>query len=55
MLFESVAGALEADHVGVVDDAVDHCGGDGEVAEDVAPAGEWQVARHDQRGVFVAG
>jgi len=36
VLFESVAGAFEVDDVGVVDDAVDHCGGDGEVAENVA-------------------
>lgn len=38
-----------------MDDAVDHRGGDGLVAEDVAPAGEWQVRCQDQRGVFVAG
>ena len=47
-MLEPVAVAFEADHVGVVDDAVDHRGGDGEVAEDVAPAGEGQVARHDE-------
>jgi len=35
--------------------AVDHCCGDDLVAEDVAPAGEGQVAGQDQRGVFVAG
>ena len=35
--FEPVAGAFEGDDVGVVDDAVDHRGGDGEVAEDIAP------------------
>ena len=38
-----------------MDDAVDHRGGDGLVAEDAAPAGERQVAGQDQRGVFVAG
>ena len=53
MLLEAVAVAFEADDVGVVDDAVDHGGGDGEVSEGVAPAGEGQVARHDQRCVFV--
>jgi hypothetical protein len=47
VLLESVAVAFEADDVGVVDDAVDHRGGDREVAEHVAPAGEGQVARHD--------
>ena len=55
VLLESVTVALEADYVGVVNDAVDHRGGDREVAEHVAPVGEGQVARHDQRGVFVAG
>ena len=38
--FEPVAGALEADDVGVMNDAVDHCGGDGGVAEDPAPEPE---------------
>ena len=52
---ESVAGALEGDDLCVVDDAVDHRGGDDLVAEDVSPAGEGQVAGQDQRGVFVAG
>jgi len=35
---EPVAGALQREDVGVVDDAVDHRGGDGLVAEDAAPA-----------------
>ena len=51
---ESVAGAFEGEDVGVVDDPVDHCGGDGLVAEHAAPAGERQVRGQDQRGVFVA-
>ena len=33
-----VAGAFEGEDVGVVDDAVDHGGGDGLIAEHVAPA-----------------
>ena len=37
-----------------MDDAVDHGGGDGLVAEDAAPAAEGQVRGEDQRGVFVA-
>ena len=37
---EPVAGSFEADHVGVVGDAVDHRGGDGRVAEDLAPEPE---------------
>ena len=38
----------------MVDDAVDHRGGDGLVAEHTAPAAEGQVAGEDERGVFVA-
>jgi hypothetical protein len=38
----------------VVDVRCDHCGGDGLVAEHVAPAGEGQVAGQDQGGVLVA-
>jgi hypothetical protein len=53
-MFESVAGAFEGDDFGVVDDAVDHGGGDDLVAEHVSPAGEWQVRGQDQRGVLVA-
>lgn len=40
---ESVTGAFEGEDAGVVDDSVDHCGGDDLVAEDAAPAGEGQV------------
>lgn len=42
-VFEAVAGSFGGVDVGVVDDPVDHRGGDGLVAEDVAPAGEGQV------------
>ena len=52
---ESVAGALQGEDVGVVDDAVDHRGGDDLVSEDAGPGAEWQVAGQDQRGVFVPG
>jgi hypothetical protein len=38
----------------VVDDAVDHRGGDRLAAEDAAPTAEGQVGRDDQRGMFVA-
>ena len=51
---EPVAGAFEGENVGVVNDAVDHGGGDGLVAEDAAPAGKRQVAGEDQRGVLVS-
>jgi len=52
---EPVAVALEGEHVGVVDDSIDHRGRDNVVAEHVTPAGEGQVAAEDQRGVFVSG
>ena len=55
MVLESVTVAFEADYIGVVNDTVDHRGGDREVAEHVTPAGEGQIARHDERGMFVAG
>jgi hypothetical protein len=50
----AVRAAFEGDDFCVVDDAVDHGGGDGLVSEDVSPAGEGQVAGEDERGVFVA-
>lgn len=37
-----------------MNDPVDHRGGDGLIAEDPAPTAERQVARQDQRRVFVA-
>jgi hypothetical protein len=46
-VFQPVGGAFEGDDFGVVNDAVDHRGGDDLVAEDVAPACEWQVAGED--------
>ena len=51
---ESVALALEGDHVGVVDEAVDQRGGDHGVAEDLAPGLEAAVAGDDDRAAFVA-
>ncbi|GAA4891777.1 hypothetical protein GCM10025789_05930 [Tessaracoccus lubricantis] len=41
--------------VGVVDDPVDHRGGDNLVSEHSSPAGEREVRGEDQGGVFVAG
>ena len=54
VFFEPVAVAFEADDIGVVDDSVDHGRGDGQVSEDVAPAGKREVRRQDHWGVFVA-
>jgi hypothetical protein len=52
---EPVAGALEGEDVGVVDDAVDHGCGDGLFSEHSGPAGERQVTGQDEGGVLVAG
>ena len=46
-VFEAVAVAFEGDDFGVVDEAVDHGGGDGGVAEDLAPAAERLVGGDD--------
>jgi hypothetical protein len=54
-VFESVAVAFEGDGFGVVNEAVDHGGGDDVVAEDLAPAAEGFVGGDDQAGAFVAG
>ena len=51
---EAVALALERDHVGVVDEAVDEGGGDHGVAEDLAPGLEAAVGGDDDRAAFVA-
>ena len=53
-VFEPVAVSFQGDDVGVVDEAVDHGGGDGVVAEDLAPAAERLVGRDDEAGSFVA-
>src|SRR3954464_1303327 len=54
-VLEPVGVAFEGDHVGVVDQAVDHGGGYDVVAEDLAPAPERLVGGDDQAGAFVAG
>ena len=53
--FEPVGVALDGDDLGVVDESVDHGGGDDGVAEDLAPAAEGVVGGDDQAGSFVAG
>jgi hypothetical protein len=53
-VFESVGVAFEGDDFGVVDEAVDHGGGDDVVAEDFAPAAEGLVGGDDQRGPLAA-
>jgi hypothetical protein len=54
-VFEPVAVAFEGDHLGVVDQSVDHGGGYDIVAEGLSPAAEGFVAGDDQGGAFVAG
>jgi hypothetical protein len=54
VVFESVGVAFEGDDVDVVDESVDHRGGDGVVSEDFAPSGR-TLAGHDQGCSFVAG
>ena len=52
---EAVAVAFQRDYVGVVDESVDHGGGDDVVAEHLSPASELLVGGDDQAGVLVAG
>jgi hypothetical protein len=54
-VFESVAVAFQRDDFGVVDEPVDHGGGDGVVTEGLPPAAEWFVGGDDDAGSFVAG
>jgi hypothetical protein len=46
--------SLGGDHFGVVDEPVDHGGGDNGVAEDLAPAAEGLVGGDDDAGPLVA-
>ena len=48
-VFEPVAVSFQGDDVGVVDEAVDHGGGDRVVAEDLAPTGLLDVTIRDAR------
>jgi len=51
---QPVALALDADDVGVVDDAVDERGGTGGVREDGRPVLEGEIGREDEALPFVA-
>jgi hypothetical protein len=48
-VFKPVAVSFQGDDVGVVDEAVDHGGGDRVVAEDLAPTGLLDVTIRDAR------
>src|SRR5215470_20117122 len=52
---EPVGVALEGDHLGVVDQPVDHGRGDHVVAEDLSPAAEGLVAGDDQARPLIPG
>ena len=54
-VFEAVGVAFDGDDFGVVDESVDHGGGDGVVAEDFSPSAEGLVAGDDEGGSFVSG
>ena len=54
-VFEPVGVAFEGDDLGVVDEPVDHGGGDHVVAEGLAPPAERLVAGHDEAGPLVPG
>ena len=54
-VLEPVGVALERDYLGVVDEPVDHRGGDDVVAEHLAPPAERLVAGHDQARSLVPG
>ncbi len=54
-VLEPVAVAFEVDDLGVVDEAIDHGGGDGGVPEHLAPTAERLVRGDDHRRSFVAG
>jgi hypothetical protein len=56
-VFEAVAVAFEGEDLGVVDEPVDHGGGDDVVVEDLAPRAEGLVAdqvsgSHQRRGAI---
>lgn len=52
--FGAVGVAVDSDDLGVMDEAVDECGGDDVVGEDFAPTAEWHVRGDQNRALFVA-
>ncbi len=55
VLAQPVAGAFDLDDGGVVQEAVEQCGGDDGVAEHLAPFGEAAVGGEDHGPLFVSG
>jgi hypothetical protein len=54
-VLQSVAAAFEDEHVGVVDEPVDHGFDRDDIPEDLGPSREALVGGHDERGLLVAG
>ena len=55
MAAEAIAGALDPDDDGVVEQAIEQRGGDHGIAEDLAPFGKASVGGEDHGAAFVAG
>ena len=51
---QAVGVAVEVEHHGAVQESVEHCGGDGGVAEDLSPGPDASVGSQDDRGLGVA-
>jgi hypothetical protein len=51
---QSIAGVFDPDDDGVVEQPVQHCGGDDGIAEDLAPFGEAAVGGQDHCALLVA-
>ena len=51
---QSVTGALDLDDDGVVQEAIQQCGGDDGVAEDLSPFSKAAIGCEDHRTLFVA-
>lgn len=54
-MFDAVARTFEGDDIGVMDDPVDHCRGDGGLTEDLSPSRKRQVRGENDRGLLVSG
>ena len=55
MLAEPVAGALNLDNDSVVEEAIEQCGGDHGIAEDLTPFREATIGGQDHGAAFVTG
>ena len=55
VLAQAIAGALDLDDDGMVEQPIEQRGGDDGIAEDLAPFGEAAVGGEDHRALLVAG